>query len=916
MIPRPADCFQDREVFERVQAIAGVGGTLVLAQAGFGAEAPAETQVLAGMGGVGKTQLAAAYARQAWRQGVEVLVWVNAATRDGVVSAYADAALRLNLPMVGRDDPEQRARELLTWAEDTDRRWLIVLDDVHHPGDLQGWWPPAAASPAGQVLVTTRLRDAALAGADRRILDVGTFTRAEARSYLTAKLGAQGPVADMDGLAADLGFLPLALAQAAAYVRNADITCAAYRHRLATRLLAHSVPGRDYLPDDHQRIVTAAWELSIDHADHADPALPVGLARQVLYLASVLDPAGIPQAVLAGPPALDFLTAQQRPSSPATRLIAGGVGVDADMVDAALRVLHRHSLLDHNRVTTHREIRIHQLVQRATRENLLTQPDLGPAPLAEIARTAADALLRLWPQIERDQATQQLGQILRANTTALHDCTSSALYSPDSGAHAVLFQAATSLAKTGRTTAAVTANTDLHANCLHHLGPDHPDTLTTRSNLAILQGVVGDAVGAVAAFEELLAHQLRVLEPDHPDTLTTRHRLALWRGNAGDDVGAVAAFEELLADRTRMLGADHPDTLITRSNVTRWRYEAGHVSGSATYSTLEELLTDFLRVLGPDHRATLSVRHLMAWMRDGMGDVDGAAAEYEKLLTEYLRVLGPDHNRTLITRRNLARLRVLAGDATGAVTAFIEVLADRLRVNGSDHPDTLFVRHDVAWAQGEAGDAVAAVTAFEQVLADQLRVLGPDHPHTQWTRGALAYWRGEAGDAVGAATAYTELLANRLRMLGRDHPDTLSARHEVAWWRGEAGDADGAVTAFEQLLADRTRVLGPDHPDTLANRHDLACWRGEAGDAAGAATALQELLTKVGEVLGPDHPDTLLTRGNLAWWHGETGNAVAAVTAFEQLLTDRIRVLGSDDPQTLSTRDDLAHWRKKAEAAE
>ena len=67
----------------------------------------------------------------------------------------------------------------------------------------------------------------------------------------------------------------------------------------------------------------------------------------------------------------------------------------------------------------------------------------------------------------------------------------------------------------------------------------------------------------------------RVLGPEHPDTLTTRNNLAAWRGEAGDAAGAVAAFAELLPLRERVLGPEHPDTLATRHNLASWRGEAG-----------------------------------------------------------------------------------------------------------------------------------------------------------------------------------------------------------------------------------------------------------------------------------------------------------------------------------------------------
>ncbi|MBE8475604.1 NB-ARC domain-containing protein [Streptomyces justiciae] len=153
------------EVLER--AVAG-GGTAVLCQ------------VLSGTGGVGKTQLAAHYARCSWRDGaVDLVAWVTASSRESIVSSYG----RLGADVAAGDlrDPEQAAACFLAWAETTDRRWLIVLDDLADPADLRGLWPPA--SPGGQVLITTRRRDAALRGRSRVHIDIGLFTPAEAASY-------------------------------------------------------------------------------------------------------------------------------------------------------------------------------------------------------------------------------------------------------------------------------------------------------------------------------------------------------------------------------------------------------------------------------------------------------------------------------------------------------------------------------------------------------------------------------------------------------------------------------------------------------------------------------------------------------------------------------------------------------------
>ena len=80
------------------------------------------------------------------------------------------------------------------------------------------------------------------------------------------------------------------------------------------------------------------------------------------------------------------------------------------------------------------------------------------------------------------------------------------------------------------------------------LGPDHPDTLNTRSNIAYWTGQCGDAAGALRLSRELLPDRERVLGPDHPDTLMTRSNIAYWTGQCGDAAEALRLFQELLPD--------------------------------------------------------------------------------------------------------------------------------------------------------------------------------------------------------------------------------------------------------------------------------------------------------------------------------------------------------------------------------
>ena len=464
---------------------------------------------------------------------------------------------------------------------------------------------------------------------------------------------------------------------------------------------------------------------------------------------------------------------------------------------------------------------------------------------------------------------------------------------------------ATAHGQAGQVNTAIAAFGELLTDGQRLLGVDHPDTLTTRSNLARWLGESGRVEEAVSAFGELLVDMQRVLGVDHPDTLTTRNNLASMLARSGRVEEAVSAFGELLVDMQRLLGADHPDTLTTRNNLASWLGESGRVEEAV--SAFGELLVDMQRVLGVDHPDTLTTRNNLASMLARSGRVEEAVSAFGELLTDQQRLLGADHPDTLTTRNNLASWLGESGRVEEAVSAFGELLTDQQRLLGADHPDTLTTRNNLAFWLARSGRVEEAVSAFGELLTDQQRLLGADHPDTLTTRSNLARWLGESGRVEEAVSAFGELLTDRQRLLGADHPDTLTTRNNLASMLARSGRVEEAVSAFGELLTDRQRLLGADHPDTLTTRNNLASWLGESGRVEEAVSAFGELLVDMQRVLGVDHPDTLTTRNNLAYMLARSGRVEEAVSAFGELLTDQQRLLGADHPDTLTTRNNLAY---------
>ncbi|MFF2188518.1 tetratricopeptide repeat protein [Streptomyces sp. NPDC058155] len=914
-VPPPAEGFHVR----------GAEAPLISSGSADG-ETPVAALVLTGLGGVGKTQWAAHLARSAQTDGaVDLLVWVPATTRQAVVAAYAEAAADVCPGEVV--DADQAAARFVAWLGRTERRWMVVLDDVTVPGDIRGLWPPAR--PGNSTLVTTRRRDAALAGQGRRLVELGLFSEREALSYLAERLGEDPWMLDgADELAAALGWLPLALAQGCAYMLDQDMGCRAYRARLADRArrLDGLLPEIGALPDQQRVTVAAAWSLSVELADQLNP---VGLARPALELASVLSPNGIPPELFAGAAARDLLAGR-------------GSAAEVDATDArgALRSLHRLSLISS---APGQPVQVHGLVQRTVREQL------PPELLARTVWAAADALLQSWPE-ERDFAT---GQRFRANAEALRSHDEHLLWS-DHDVHDVLLRTGQSLARAGLYQATMDHYRQLAATSARKYGDGSTRTLACRSNSLRFLAIAVDPAEAVAAYAELAADCARLLGPDAFATLDARRALTDARASGGDLSGALAAYEELLVDHRRARGPHHRDTLSVRYRLASIRSEMGEPRRAGTL--YEELLGDCRTYLEPFDEMTLDIRRKLARLRGEAGDPAGAHALYEELLDEHLAEFGRDDYRTLLVRHELVEWRAAAGDPAGAAAELADMIDDAVRVLGAHHIDVSRARYSLGLLRNEAGDTTAAPVGLDESTRALEQIFGPTHPLAVGTRAVLLGWQhalmesdpaaaaevmeesvaalraalgpdhpqvlesrrfllgimGVIGDPGRTAEDFAVLLADHLRALGPEHPHTLAVRADLADWRGEAGDYSGAVADLRDLLGDMARVLGPDHPDTLRARELLAKKLHAAGDTAAALAAYEDLIAVHRRVLGPDHPDILRLRGALADYRSDDAEADAMIPVYQELIADCARVLGPDHPRTLDMRGRLLDCRAEA----
>ncbi|MEV7285578.1 tetratricopeptide repeat protein [Streptomyces sp. NPDC093252] len=636
-VPRRAAAFQPRTaVRKKADAARGRGADVVLS----------------GPGGVGKSQLAASLARESRDAergegtGLDVLVWVRATSTDQVISAYAQAAGRLQLPGLSPDDDDSAARLLLRWLAATGRRWLVVLDDIDDPADVRDWWPDSGAG-RGWVVATSRRDDAELSGAGRALIRLGLYSDGEARAYFHRRLADAGhghlhdPGRAVE-LARALGYLPLALGHAAAYLINKRVVMADYLALLentGNRLGDLLPPSAD--TEGYGRPVTVSLLLSLDAIEETDPS---GLARPLLHLAALMDPLGHPADAWTTLEARDHLGTVRPPRRRRFRKYRPAV-TEAEVRDVLER-LRIYALIAQD--TAGAPIRMHALTARAVRESM------APEALSTAARVAADAIMGLWPRHEHKE--REAAALLRANAIHLEETTRPALWRPE--VHSCVFRVSRSLTQAGLYDQAVENDETAVRVSTEIYGPEHLHTLLGLHNLAVSYNDAGRNQDALPIRERVLGHWERLFGVGHPDTLTARHNLAVSYRDAGRVEEALDLSERVLADRERLLGVDHADTLSARHNLAIALGDAGRVEEALDLS--ERVLADRERLLGADHPDTLHARHNLSVSYRDAGRMPEALALNEQVLTEYARILGADHPDTSRARAVLAKFRATA----------------------------------------------------------------------------------------------------------------------------------------------------------------------------------------------------------------------------------------------------------------
>lgn len=737
---------------------------------------------LVGMRGVGKTQIAACYARDSLAKNTPLVVWIDASTEDALLDGIDHVVERLSLYEIGRDESKSICL-LREFLETSDLDSLFIFDGAPNPDVIRSVLPGGGR--ARFLITTTDRRFDGMAN----LIEVPEFTRSESINFLTNRTSL-AEYSGADGVADALGDLPVALAQAASVIRRRHWTFDAYLDRLRNTSIASlltRLPG-----DDYPAAVAAALQLSIDN-----------IATDGSHLTALLIPL---LAAIAGDTRVDF----------ALRLahVALGNGQHSvDEVEKAIGELIDVSIISSS--LTGDTIRMHSLMARIVREECILSGEWD-AILRVIEAMIAEALFPISESWRRRREGGHLVQIVEGvwSTASAHapqpllrSMTSHRLW-------VIEFMVAVS---------EISRAIDLSILVVHDteriFGADDELCLAARHLLALSLHNHGEHERAATVLESLVEDSTRILGISHPKTLERCNQLGSAYRFCGRLSYAVDVFQDLATTASTALGPRHFTTLSARNDLADALTALGRVQGAI--SVFEDLIPDVVDVLGDDSPDTLAVRSNLARAYEVDGQVDRSIGLFEHVLADSERILGADHPRTSASRSNLAHAIEARGDTTRAIELFKQAASELTELVGVDHPHALAVRDNLARAYHSDGQLAEAITLFTAVLADRSSALGPSHPDTLITQHKLAVARLASGDVRAAIQELETVILHRVRVLGSANPRTLSSRRQLALAYQSDGRYKEALDELLSALADSVRELGEDHALSIKLRRDV-----------------------------------------------------------------------------------------------
>jgi tetratricopeptide (TPR) repeat protein len=303
-----------------------------------------QIQAISGLGGIGKTQTAVEYAYR-HRDDYSAVFWTAADTTASLTTGFVEIARLLQLPQAQEADESLAVEAVKRWLETNDG-WLLIADNADRPELLKDFRPRRMS---GHLLLTSRAQVFDMLGVARPVA-LETMSPEEALDFLFTRTGrdectAEEKVAAAQ-LATELGYLPLALEQAGAYITANQARFQDYLESYRQRRL-ELLEKRAPIVGNYPSSVATTWAINF-----AEVTATSAASADLLRVSAYLNPDSIP---------LELLTEGGSELGEALSAALTGTGDNPLAVDEVLEPLLRYSLVSRD-IELH-AYSIHRLVQ-------------------------------------------------------------------------------------------------------------------------------------------------------------------------------------------------------------------------------------------------------------------------------------------------------------------------------------------------------------------------------------------------------------------------------------------------------------------------------------------------------------------------------------------------------------------------
>jgi non-specific serine/threonine protein kinase/serine/threonine-protein kinase len=310
------------------------------------------------------------------------------------------------------------------------------------------------------------------------------------------------------------------------------------------------------------------------------------------------------------------------------------------------------------------------------------------------------------------------------------------------------------------------------------LGPEHPDTLRTSSNLGWILQRNDHFTESEKLLRQTLDAQRRVVGPERLDTLRTMNNLGGTLFQEYRFTEAEKLFREALETERRVLGPENSETIRSTGNLGMTLGFQG--KNSESEKVLRDLLDIERRVYGPNRPETLKAISDLAMTLDNEGNYPEAEKLQREALDTERRVLGPDHPVTLYIAGNLGFTLNLEGQYKEAEKVYRETLDADRRVFGPENPSTLLVLHSLAVVLTNEGQYDEAESLLRTSIDTMRRVLAPENPLravSLYSLGLVMALRGHKNEALSLLREAVDHGLSAASALGIEKNANLKSLH-------------------------------------------------------------------------------------------------------------------------------------------